>query len=159
MNHAIRLLLALTAAVACVACSKVKLMSNPDWPTIREVIHDDYPNVEQLPTTTLAAGDSEHGATVHFVTEELDGGPPVLQARVPVLAGDDEDSLSARVHRAEHKIFPVVVNWFCGGRLTYRDGRAWFDGGQHRRLRDYRAPRPCRRTPGWRPGHADARRC
>ena len=77
----------------------------------------------------LAAGDSEHGATVHFVTEELDGGPPVLQARVPVLAGDDEDSLSARVHRAEHKIFPVVVNWFCGGRLTYRDGRAWFDGG------------------------------
>lgn len=76
----------------------------------------------------LAAGDSEHGATVHFVTEELDGGPPVLQARVPVKDGDDESSLSARVHAAEHKIFPAVVNWFCAGRLIYRDGRAWFDG-------------------------------
>ena len=76
----------------------------------------------------LAAGDTEHGATVHFVTEELDGGPPVLQAAVPVLAGDDENSLSARVHQAEHKIFPLVVDWFCGGRLAYRDGQAWFDG-------------------------------
>jgi phosphoribosylglycinamide formyltransferase-1 len=77
----------------------------------------------------LAAGDAEHGATVHFVTDELDGGPPVLQARVPVLPGDDESSLSARVHRVEHKIFPAVVNWYCAGRLSYRDAHAWFDGG------------------------------
>jgi phosphoribosylglycinamide formyltransferase 1 len=76
----------------------------------------------------LAAGEAEHGATVHFVTEELDGGPPVLQARVPVHTADDESSLSARVHQVEHKIFPAVVNWFCAGRLAYRDGRAWFDG-------------------------------
>ena len=45
-----------------------------------------------------------------------------------VLPGDDEDSLSARVHQAEHKIFPAVVNWFCAGRLFYRNGQAWFDG-------------------------------
>ena len=75
----------------------------------------------------LAAGDAEHGATVHFVTEELDGGPPIVQAKVPVLAGDDESTLSARVQVIEHKIFPAAVNWFCAGRLRYRNGQAWFD--------------------------------
>jgi phosphoribosylglycinamide formyltransferase-1 len=76
----------------------------------------------------LAAGDREHGASVHFVTPELDGGPVVLQARVPILPGDDEDSLAARVLREEHVIYPRCVGWFAAGRLTFRDGAAWLDG-------------------------------
>jgi phosphoribosylglycinamide formyltransferase-1 len=76
----------------------------------------------------LEAGDAEHGASVHFVTPELDGGPVVLQARVPVLPGDDEDTLAARVLRQEHVIFPRVVGWFAAGRLALRDGAAWLDG-------------------------------
>jgi phosphoribosylglycinamide formyltransferase-1 len=76
----------------------------------------------------LAAGDHEHGASVHFVTPELDGGPVVLQARVPILPGDDEDSLAARVLREEHVIYPRCVDWFAAGRLAFRDGAAWLDG-------------------------------
>jgi phosphoribosylglycinamide formyltransferase-1 len=76
----------------------------------------------------LEAGDTEHGASVHFVTPELDGGPVVLQARVPVLPGDDEDTLAARVLRQEHVIYPRVVSWFAQGRLVFRDGAAWLDG-------------------------------
>jgi phosphoribosylglycinamide formyltransferase-1 len=76
----------------------------------------------------LEAGDREHGASVHFVTPELDGGPVVLQARVPVLPGDDEDSLAARVLREEHVIYPRCVGWFAAGRLAFRDGAAWLDG-------------------------------
>ena len=76
----------------------------------------------------LAAGDREHGASVHFVTPELDGGPVVLQARVPILPGDDEDSLAARVLREEHVIYPRCVGWFAAGRLALRDGAAWLDG-------------------------------
>lgn len=76
----------------------------------------------------LAAGDAEHGVTVHYVTEELDGGPRVLQARVAVLPGDDESSLSARVQQLEHKLYPQVVRWHCAGRLVYREHCAWFDG-------------------------------
>lgn len=65
----------------------------------------------------LAAGDAEHGATVHFVTEELDGGPGVLQTLVPILADDTEASLASRVLKEEHRIYPEVVHWFCSGRL------------------------------------------
>jgi phosphoribosylglycinamide formyltransferase 1 len=75
----------------------------------------------------LEAGEREHGASVHFVTPELDGGPVVLQARVPVLPGDDEDSLAARVLREEHLIYPRCVGWFAAGRLAFRDGAAWLD--------------------------------
>jgi phosphoribosylglycinamide formyltransferase-1 len=76
----------------------------------------------------LEAGDPEHGASVHFVTPELDGGPVVLQARVPVLPGDDEDTLAARVLREEHVIYPRCVGWFAAGRLALRDGAVWLDG-------------------------------
>jgi phosphoribosylglycinamide formyltransferase-1 len=76
----------------------------------------------------LEAGDREHGASVHFVTPELDGGPVVLQARVPVLPDDDADSLAARVLREEHVIYPRCVGWFAAGRLAFRDGAAWLDG-------------------------------
>lgn len=76
----------------------------------------------------LEAGEREHGASVHFVTPELDGGPVVLQARVPVLPGDDADSLAARVLREEHVIYPRCIGWFAAGRLVFRDGSAWLDG-------------------------------
>jgi phosphoribosylglycinamide formyltransferase 1 len=76
----------------------------------------------------LEAGDKEHGATIHFVTPELDSGPRVIQAHVPVLENDDETSLSARVQAVELKIYPMVVRWYCEGRLTMRDNAAWLDG-------------------------------
>jgi phosphoribosylglycinamide formyltransferase-1 len=76
----------------------------------------------------LEAGVSEHGASVHFVTAELDGGPVIAQARVPVLADDDEDALAARVLAEEHRLLPQVVCWFAERRLQLRDDRVWFDG-------------------------------
>lgn len=76
----------------------------------------------------LDAGDAEHGVSVHFVTEELDGGPVILQAKVPVFEGDDADALAARVHTQEHRIYPMVVNWFCQGRLAMMQGKAELDG-------------------------------
>jgi phosphoribosylglycinamide formyltransferase-1 len=76
----------------------------------------------------LEAGDAEHGASVHFVTAELDGGPVVLQARVPVHPGDDESLLAARVLRVEHEIYPRCIGWFAAGRLAWREGRPWLDG-------------------------------
>jgi phosphoribosylglycinamide formyltransferase-1 len=77
----------------------------------------------------IDAGEREHGATVHFVTEELDGGPTVLQARVPVLPGDDAETLAARVLEQEHRIYPLAVRWFAEGRLRLApDGRALLDG-------------------------------
>jgi phosphoribosylglycinamide formyltransferase-1 len=76
----------------------------------------------------LEAGEELHGVSVHFVTEELDGGPVVLQAEVPVLSGDTEKTLSARVQQAEHRIYPQAIDWFARGRLLLKDGRAWLDG-------------------------------
>jgi len=76
----------------------------------------------------LAAGEREHGCSVHFVTEELDGGPVVLQARVPVLGGDTEQTLSARVQAQEHRIYPMVIGWYASGRLAWRDNQPWLDG-------------------------------
>jgi phosphoribosylglycinamide formyltransferase-1 len=76
----------------------------------------------------LAAGAREHGASVHFVTEELDGGPVIAQAVVPVLPDDDADRLAARVLAAEHRLYPTVIGWFAAGRLDYRDGMARLDG-------------------------------
>ncbi len=76
----------------------------------------------------LDAGDSAHGASVHFVTEELDGGPVILQAKVPVFADDTAEDLAQRVHVQEHQIYPMVINWFCQNRLTMKEGKAWLDG-------------------------------
>lgn len=77
----------------------------------------------------LAAGETLHGASVHFVTEELDGGPVVLQAKVPVEPGDDPEGLAARVLRQEHRIYPQVVHWFAQGRLRLdATGRPRLDG-------------------------------
>jgi phosphoribosylglycinamide formyltransferase-1 len=66
----------------------------------------------------IDAGDKEHGVSVHFVTEELDGGPVILQAKVPIFAGDSSDDLAARVHEQEHRIYPLVVKWLCEKRLS-----------------------------------------
>ncbi|MDZ7748780.1 MAG: phosphoribosylglycinamide formyltransferase [Halofilum sp. (in: g-proteobacteria)] len=76
----------------------------------------------------LAAGVGRHGATVHFVTPELDGGPAVLQATVPVYAHDDAERLAARVLEREHRIFPLAVRWFAEGRLRFDGADAWLDG-------------------------------
>jgi phosphoribosylglycinamide formyltransferase-1 len=65
----------------------------------------------------LDAGDREAGATVHYVTSELDGGPSILQARVPVLPGDSASTLAARVLVKEHLIYPIAVRWHIQGRL------------------------------------------
>ncbi|WP_303842651.1 phosphoribosylglycinamide formyltransferase [Aeromonas sobria] len=76
----------------------------------------------------IDAGDSEHGTSVHFVTEELDGGPVILQARVPIFEGDEADEVAARVQAQEHSIYPLVVRWFCEGRLQMVDGAVQLDG-------------------------------
>ena len=76
----------------------------------------------------LAAGDAEHGATVHFVTADLDAGPAVIQARLAVTPGETEAGLAARVLTLEHQIYPLAVDWYGEGRLACRDGHAWLDG-------------------------------
>jgi len=76
----------------------------------------------------IEAHEAQTGATVHFVTAELDGGPAVIQASVKVHPDDDAESLAARVQILEHRIYPLAVRWYCEGRLRYRDGRAWLDG-------------------------------
>ena len=76
----------------------------------------------------LAAEECEHGASVHFVTGELDAGPLLRQARVPVLPSDTPGSLSARVQVEEHIIYPEVVGWIAAGRLKMVDGLPWLDG-------------------------------
>ena len=73
-------------------------------------------------------GDAEHGTSVHFVTEQLDGGPVILQAKVPIFPGDEEDEVIERVQTQEHTIYPLVVSWFIEGRLAMRDNAAWLDG-------------------------------
>jgi phosphoribosylglycinamide formyltransferase-1 len=67
----------------------------------------------------LAAGAQTHGCTVHFVVPELDAGPSILQAEVPVLPGDDEQSLAARVLKEEHRIFPEALRLVCEGRAKF----------------------------------------
>ncbi len=76
----------------------------------------------------LAAGVRIHGCTVHFVTDELDHGPIVAQAAVPVLSGDTEDLLAARVLRCEHVLYPRALRWWAEGRLHQDDGRIAVEG-------------------------------
>lgn len=76
----------------------------------------------------LAAGETEHGASIHFVTAELDGGPVIVQARVPILPDDDPDTLAARVLEQEHRLYPQAIRWFAEGRLRLDGERVLFDG-------------------------------
>jgi phosphoribosylglycinamide formyltransferase-1 len=88
----------------------------------------------------LAAGEREHGASVHFVTAELDGGPVVLQSRVAVHAGESEAALAARVLASEHVIYPKALGWFAQRRLSWHDDAAWLDGERLRQplIEDFR---------------------
>ncbi|MGO2346107.1 MAG: phosphoribosylglycinamide formyltransferase, partial [Providencia sp.] len=76
----------------------------------------------------LENGDKEHGTSVHFVTEELDGGPVILQAKIPLFTDDTENGVIERIKTKEHHIYPMVVQWFVNDRLTMIDGKAVLDG-------------------------------
>jgi phosphoribosylglycinamide formyltransferase-1 len=75
----------------------------------------------------LEAGETHHGASVHFVSAELDGGPVVLQSRIAVNPGDTEAVISGRVQRTEHIIYPRVIGWLAQKRLHWRDSQPWLD--------------------------------
>lgn len=68
-----------------------------------------------------------HGASVHFVTPELDDGPVIIQGKVPVEASDTAESLQKKVHVQEHVIYPTAIKWFCHDRLCMLDGKAYLD--------------------------------
>jgi phosphoribosylglycinamide formyltransferase-1 len=76
----------------------------------------------------LEAGDTEHGCSVHFVNEELEGGPLVVQAVIPVELHDSPQTLAQRVHTQEHLIYPMAVRWFAEGRLSLGVQGALLDG-------------------------------
>lgn len=76
----------------------------------------------------LDAGESVHGTSVHFVTEELDGGPVIAQAEVAIAADDTAESLAERVQAQEHLLYPIVVRWFCEGRIQLGSEGVLFDG-------------------------------
>ncbi len=75
----------------------------------------------------IESGVAQHGASVHFVTPDLDGGPIIIQAAVPVLPGDTPERLADRVLKEEHRIFPLAIRWFAEGRLQVRAGRVLLD--------------------------------
>lgn len=76
----------------------------------------------------IDAGDKEHGASVHFVTAELDGGPVVLQSKVPIFASQDAEELADRVQQQERQMYPLVISWFCADRLKMINNHAELDG-------------------------------
>jgi phosphoribosylglycinamide formyltransferase-1 len=76
----------------------------------------------------IEAGDTLHGASVHFVTEELDGGPVIAQAEVQVAPDDTPESLAEKVQEKEHLLYPIVVRWFCEGRIQLGSDYILFDG-------------------------------
>ena len=78
----------------------------------------------------IDAEDTEHGTSVHFVTEELDGGPVILQAKVPIFTTDSVDDVIERVQRQEHNIYPLVIQWLLTQRLSMQNGYAVLDGNQ-----------------------------
>jgi phosphoribosylglycinamide formyltransferase-1 len=78
----------------------------------------------------LEAGDKEHGVTVHFVTEDLDGGPIIAQEHVPVLKDDSVEDLAARVLEKEHIVYPKVVSWYASDRLQLENSKAYLDHEQ-----------------------------
>lgn len=79
----------------------------------------------------LQSGAKWHGASVHFVTHEVDGGPVIIQAAVPVLPDDTPDILAERVLAEEHRIFPLAIGWFLNGRLSVENGQVLLDGKPH----------------------------
>ena len=88
-----------------------------------------YPGVNTH-QRAIDAGDKEHGATVHFVTPELDSGPTVLQAKVPIFSEDSAQDLAERVLTQEHQIYALAASWFVGGRLNMQGQYAYLDDKQ-----------------------------
>lgn len=88
------------------------------------------PKYKGLNTFARALEDNEHehGASVHFVTPDLDGGPVIAQAVVPIEPNDDVESLKNKVQRQERIIYPKVVNWFCSNNLKLVDNKVWYEG-------------------------------
>lgn len=76
----------------------------------------------------LEAGDTEHGTTVHFVNEEVDGGAIILQAKVPIFPNDNVEDIELRTREQEYRIYPMVVKWFVEDRLALKEGTAYLDG-------------------------------
>lgn len=85
-----------------------------------------YPGLDTH-ARALAAGDAEHGCSIHFVTAALDGGPIVAQAKVEIAVNEDVSSLQAKVHRQEHNIYPMVITWFAEGRLRLEKEWVYLD--------------------------------
>lgn len=81
-------------------------------------------------TRALQDGALTHGASVHFVTHEVDGGPIIIQVAVPVLSDDTPDALAERVLTEEHRIYPLAIRWFLDGRLSVEGQRVMLDGEQ-----------------------------
>ena len=93
----------------------------------------------------LHSGASHHGASVHFVTHAVDGGPVIIRAAVPVLPDDTRETLAERVLREEHRIYPMAIGWFLADRLSIENGRVLLDGQQRPEQglhHDIPAPRP-----------------
>ena len=86
-----------------------------------------YPGLDTY-TRALAAGETWHGTTVHFVIPELDAGPPILQYRVRIKANETAAKLSERVQRGEYIIYPQAIGWFAASRIGFQDGQAVVDG-------------------------------
>lgn len=88
------------------------------------------PNFPGLNThkRALQSGAKFHGASVHFVTHEMDRGPIIIQARIPVKSGDSAETLAARVLQEEHRIYPLAIRWFLEGRLSIQAGIVLLDG-------------------------------
>ncbi len=89
----------------------------------------DFPGLDTH-ERALRSGAKRHGASVHFVTPELDGGPIIIQASVPVQPGDTPEKLADRVLKEEHRIFPQAIRWFAEGRLEVRERRVLLDGAR-----------------------------
>jgi len=76
----------------------------------------------------IDAGDSEHGASVHFVTPKLDDGPVILQSSLVVLDSDSQHELKQKIHHIEHIIYPKAIAWICAGRIELKDKKVYLDG-------------------------------
>ena len=88
-----------------------------------------YPGLDTY-QRALENGDSEHGTTVHFVNEEIDGGAIVLQAKVPIFPGDTVEEIELRTREQEYLIYPLVIKWFVEDRLKLIENQAYLDGKQ-----------------------------
>jgi phosphoribosylglycinamide formyltransferase-1 len=76
----------------------------------------------------IAAKDKEHGLSIHYVTEELDGGPVFMQATTDIAADDTSDSLKQKIHHLEHLTYPLMIDWISQGRIQLKDNKVFFDG-------------------------------